>query len=138
MAKFVLKQASVVVNSVDLSDHVDQVTINIKYNSVDATVMSTSGFTQALQGMGDASVTVDFFQDFAAGNVDATLWPLASAGTTFTISIKPTQAAVSATNPRYDMTAMILSYAPVDGKVGDASKTSVDFSNASTAGLTRN
>ena len=42
-------------------------------------------------GMGEATITLDFFQDFALAKVDATLWPLI--GTTFPVTVKPTSAA---------------------------------------------
>ncbi|MES2866730.1 MAG: hypothetical protein V4703_08210, partial [Actinomycetota bacterium] len=74
----------------------------------------------------------------AAGEVDATLWPLAIAYTTFAVAIKPTSAAISATNPEYQLaTGHLLSYSPMDGKIGEASKTTVEFVNAGNTGLVR-
>lgn len=137
MGKFVLKNPTVVMNGVDLSDHCSQVAVSTTFNSVDVT--SFGGlYNQIIQGMGDAKLTFTFFQDFASGSVDATLWPLSQSGTPFLCSIKPTNAATSATNPRYDMTGVLLSYNPVDGSVGAASSTAVEVDNASQTGLTRN
>ena len=137
MAKFVLKSATVTVNAVDLTAHISSVTIETTADEVDVTAFGST-YREILQGMGDATITLDFFQDFAASKVDATLWPLASAGTTFPVTVKPTSASVSSTNPRYDMTGVILTYNPIDGAVGDASTTSVTIRNASSTGLTRN
>ena len=137
MAKFVLKSATVTVNAVDLSDHISKVTIETNHNEVDVTAFGST-YREILQGIGDATITLSFFQDFAAAKVDATLWPLADGGTTFPVTVKPTSAAVSSTNPRYDMTGIILSYHPIDGAVGDASATDVTIRNAAQAGLTRN
>ncbi len=137
MSKFVLKNPTVVINGVDLSDHCSKATIATTFNSVDVTSFGAT-YNAIIQGMGDAKITLDFFQDFAAGSVDATLWPLSQSGGTFLVSIKPTNAVVGTTNPRYDMTGVLLSYNPVDGAVGAASATSVEIPNAGTAGLTRN
>ncbi len=81
--------------------------------------------------------TVDFFQDFSAGKVDATLYPLSQSGGTFLFKAKAGSAAVSSTNPMYSMTARVFSYAPISGDVGAASTTSVQFRNGGAAGLTR-
>lgn len=137
MGKFVLKNPVVTVNGVDLSDHCSHVTIETTFDDVDVTSFGAT-FKSVIQGLGDARLTLSLFQDFAAGSVDATLWPLVSAGTTFPVTVKPTAAAVSATNPRYDMTGVLLSYNPLDGDMGEASTTDVEIPNASQTGLTRN
>jgi hypothetical protein len=137
MAKFVLKNASVVINAVDLSDHCSKVTIETSFDSVDVTSFGAT-YKSIVQGMGDATMTFTFFQDYAAGSVDATLWPLSQSGNTFLCSVKPVNTTTSTTNPRYDMTGVLLSYNPLDGGVGDASSTDVSVPNASQAGLTRN
>lgn len=105
------------------------------YDSVDVTAFGST-YKEILSGLGDAKITLAFFQDFAAAKVDATLWPLV--GTTFPVTVKPTSAAVSTTNPRYDMTGTLLSYAPIAGAVGAASTTNVEIVNAASTGLTRN
>ena len=112
MAKFVLKSATVTVNSVDLSDHISKVTVETQHQEVDVTSFGDT-YREILSGMGDATITLDFFQDFATAKVDATLWTLADQGTTFPVTVKPTSAAVSSTNPRYDMTGVILQYHPI-------------------------
>lgn len=137
MAKFVLKSAVVTVNAVDISDHVSSVTIETTFDDVDVTAMG-GVYRDIRQGLGDATITLSVFQDFAAGSVDATLFPLSQSGNTFPVTVKPTNAAVGATNPRYDMTGVLLSYNPIDGGVGDASTTDVSIRNASQTGLTRN
>jgi len=137
MAKFVLKNPTVVLNGVDLTDHCSKCTIETSFDNPDVTSFGAV-YKSILQGMGDAKMTFSFFQDFAAGSVDATLWPLSQSGNPFLCSVKPTNAATSATNPRFDMTGVLLTYNPVDGAVGDASSTDVEVDNASQTGLTRN
>lgn len=136
MAKFVLKSAVITVNSVDISDHVSSVTIETTFDEVDMTAFGST-YKELAQGLGDATITLSCFQDFAAGELDATLWPLSQSGASFPVAIKPTSGAISATNPEYQMTAVLLSYNPIDGQVGEASTTDVTLRNAAQTGLVR-
>jgi hypothetical protein len=137
MAKFVIKTPTVSINGVDLSDHCSKVTIETKFDDVDVTSFGAT-YKSIMQGLGDARMTFTFFQDYAAGSVDATLWPLSQSGNTFLCQVKPTNAVVGTTNPRYDMTGVLLTYNPLDGGIGDASSTDVEIPNAAQTGLTRN
>jgi hypothetical protein len=137
MAKFVLKTPIITVNGVDLSDHCSHVTIETTFDDVDMTSFGAV-YKQVAQGLGDAKITLTVFQDFAAGSVDATLWPLSQSGAPFPVTVKPTNAVVGPTNPRYDMTGILLSYNPLDGDVGDASTTDVEIPNGAQTGLVRN
>lgn len=135
MAKHVLKDAVVVVNSVDLSDHVSAVTIEASRPEVDVTAMGAD-YQEFIPGIPDATITVSFFQDFAAGEVHATLQPLSVSDTPFPVAIKPTTAAISATNPEIQMSALLYNYSPLAGDVGSANTMDVTFRNASQTGLT--
>jgi len=126
VAKFVLKDASVVVNSVDLSDHVASVEISMGAEDVATTAMGATGVTR-LPGLRDESITVTWRSDFAAAKVDATLAPLYTGGTPHTVVVKPTSAAVSATNPTYTGTCYLLEFAPIAGGVGDVADVETTF-----------
>jgi hypothetical protein len=136
MTKFVLKDAFITVDAVDLSDHCSSVTIETTFDEVDVTGFGGT-YKEIIQGMGDATITLNIFQDFAAASVDATLWPLSQSGETFVVVVRPTSAAVSATNPQYNMTGVLLNYNPLAGGVGEASATDVSIRNSSQTGLTR-
>lgn len=136
MAIFVISNPVVTINAVDLSDHISSVTISTEREEVDVTAFGATSKT-TLAGLGDATMEMEAFQDFAAGEVDATLWPLSSTTTPFTVSVKHTSAATSATNPLYSMSALLFSYSPMDGSMGEASTTTLTFRNAAQAGLTR-
>lgn len=135
MSKFVLKDASIVVNSVNLSDHADSVTIESTFDVVEVNSFGTSNYKQKLQALGDATITVHFYQDFAGGSVNATLWPLSQSGASFPVVVKPTSAAVSATNPTFTMTAILASFNPLDGAIGDPSGTDATFENSGATGI---
>ncbi len=134
MAKVVLLDARVTLNGVTVSDHVSSVTVETSKDEVDVTSMGAT-FRQLLAGIGDATVTLSVFQDFAGGSIHATVWPLYSAGTTFPVTVRPTSAAESATNPTMTMTGIILSYNPLAGSVGDASTTDITIRNAAQTGV---
>jgi len=136
MAITVLTNAMVLVNGVDLSDHASKVATEDNRDSVDVTAMGATN--KAIQkGLGDAKITIDFFQDFAAGKVHATLQPLIGSSTPVAVEVRPTNAARSATNPAILLSgALLMNYSGLDGKVGDASEISAEFVNASQSGMT--
>lgn len=136
MAIFVVQNPVVTVNGVDLSDHCQSVTITTERDEVEATAFGATNKV-TLAGLGDATMECEFQADFAAGKTDATLWPLSSSTTPFTVSVKSTSAATSTTNPLFSMSALLFSYSPIDGSMGDLSTTTVTFKNASQAGITR-
>jgi hypothetical protein len=134
VSQIVLTDASVEVNSVDLSDHVTQVVLNYEVDAVEVTAMS-DGAHKFTGGLTNVSATIDFQQDFDAASVDATIEPLV--GTTTTVIIKPTSAAVGATNPSYTLTdTYVASHTPLNASVGDLSTTSVEFQGGTLARAT--
>lgn len=134
MAKIVLRDASITVNGVDLSNHASKVTIVTEFDDVDFTSFGAT-LKEHGKGLGDGHIDVDFYQDFAAASVNATLWPISQASTTVPVVVKPTSAAASSTNPSYTMQGLLMNYSPLDGSVGDASATSVTFQNGSPTGI---
>lgn len=116
MATQVLNDAFVSINGVDLSDWVQNVSLNYEAEMLDQTAMGDTT-RKNIGGLKNWSVDLEFKQDFAAASVDATLFPLV--GTTFTVIVRPTSAAVSATNPNYTGTGILESYSPIDNGVGE-------------------
>lgn len=136
MAITVMTNAQVFVNGVDLSDHASKVTVEDTRDTVDVTAFGAT--SKAIQkGLGDAKITVDFFQDFAAGKVHATLSPLIASTTPFAVEVRPVNGARSTTNPASLLTgALLMNYNMLDGAVGDATSISAEFVNASQTGMT--
>lgn len=134
MAKIVLTDASVTINSIDLSDTANSVTVNYEVDSVEVTAFGDTGhnFTG---GLNNLSVEIALMQDYAAANVEATVYPLV--GTTTELVIKPTSGAVSATNPSYTVTgAFLAAHTPVAGSVGELSMTTLTFTGGTIAKAT--
>jgi len=124
MAKFVLNDASVTINSVDLSDHVSSVTLEISSDEIMTTAMGET-FQSRTGGLKDGSLSIEFQNDFAASEVDATLWPLL--GTTTAFVIKPKSDAISATNPSYSGNILVNQHIPVGNAVGELATMSVTY-----------
>jgi hypothetical protein len=124
--KQILRDCNIVVNGVNFSDHASSVEINASKDDIDTTSFDGSG-RERKHGLQDNSFVINFQQDFDASEVDATLWPLWNNETEFTVAIKPTTAAISATNPEYSGTCILLEYSPLNGSVGELSETSVTF-----------
>ena len=120
-----MNDASVTVNSVDLSNHVDSVEVAYSYDDVDITAMGATAKAHAL-GLRDDKITVTFLQDYAASSVHATRSPLVG-NTGFTVVVKPTSGAVSTTNPKFTATCVMMGYTPISGKVGERSENQVEF-----------
>ena len=135
MAISVLTNAMVLINGVDLSDHVSKVTLTDSRSSVDITAMGATSLA-VTKGLGDAKVSLDMFQDFAAAKVHATLQPLIGSTTPVSVEVRPNNAARSATNPAFLMQGLLMTYPMLDGKVGDANAATYEFVNGAQAGVT--
>jgi hypothetical protein len=133
VAKEVLTQASVLVNSVDLSNNASSVEMEDTAEEVEVTGFSVNDYREFIPGLKDGNITVTFFNDHAAGSVADTLQPLYTSGGTFPLRIKPDISGTVA----YTMTARLYSNPLLAGGVGEANTVDVTFRNAGTAGITR-
>lgn len=127
MARIVLTDAKVTINSVNLSDHIASVTISTSDDIVETTAFGSTSKTR-VAGLRDNSVTLEFHQDFASSNVEATINGTTSlVGTATTIAILPTSSAASATNPSYTFSALVSEWTPLNGGIGELSTVSVTW-----------
>lgn len=132
MAVQVLKDAVITINSVDLSDKANSVTLTYEAEQIDVTSFDGSGARKFAAGLVNMSLEVSFMQDFAATEVEATVYGLV--GTTTNVTVKPTSAAVSSTNPLYTITgAYLASHTPVAGAVGELAMTTLVFTGGTLA-----
>lgn len=137
MAKVVGTNIQVLVNSVDISNHVSGVDIEGVRDEVDVTSMGDVN-KEIVLGLGDVTFTVTVFNDYAVGNIDSQMFALWQTNTPFTVEIRPNASARSASNPGYTMSALLPGYHPINGSVGDAITSDLVFRNAAQAGLARN
>jgi hypothetical protein len=124
MAAIVLTNADITVNGVVLSDRANSVTLTYEIEAVETTAFGTNrAFVGGLQNI---AIEVEFMQDFAASEVEATIFPVV--GTQTTVTVRPSAAATSTTNPLYTVSGTYLaSHTPVAAGVGELSMTSLSF-----------
>jgi hypothetical protein len=124
MAKFYAQDYKITVGTTNLSSTINSVTLDITTDEVETTAFGSTYRTR-IGGLKDASVSLDFMQDFAAGSVDALLFPLM--GSTVAIKIAPTSGTVTATNPEYRFDALVTQYQPFAGSIGDIASLSISW-----------
>jgi hypothetical protein len=124
MARIVLTDVKLVVNGVNLSDHCASVSLSRSDDVIETSAFSSTAAKTRVAGLQDNSVTLEFHQDFAAANVEATIYPLL--GSTTTILVSPTST-VSATSPSYSFTALVSEWTPLNGGVGELATASVTW-----------
>ena len=135
MAVFLNNKVGVKINSVDLSDHVTAATLNRSFDELEVTAMGDGGH-KFVKGLEAASVTIDFLNDTATGEVLATLQ--AAWGTNVTVVLiqdTTSPVTVSATNPLYTMTCLINNTTDINGAVGDIGMQSLTFNVSGTVAV---
>lgn len=136
MAKLVLVNAGVIVNSVNISDHVSEVSIESSRAEVDVTSMGDTAM-EILLGLKDVTITVTVFNDYAVASIDSQMFALHNTNTPFPVEIRPDNSARSTSNPGYTITALLPAYNPLVGAVGAAVTSPLTFRNAAQVGLQR-
>jgi hypothetical protein len=87
-----------------------------------------------VKGLEASSITIDLLNDTATSEVLQTLQ--AVWGTNTTITVKQTNAVVSATNPLYTMTCLINNTTDINGSVADIAMQSLTFNVSGTIAVT--
>jgi hypothetical protein len=128
LPKFVATQYNIKINGADFTSSIAAVTFDTSAAEVETTAFGDS-FVQRIGGLKDASVSLDFHQDFGAASVDATLFPLL--GSQATVTVIPQGSVVSATNPSYTGVFLVTEYQPFASSVGDLATLSVSWPLAS-------
>ena len=126
MARIVLTDAKITINSVNLSEYCTSVTLNTTTDVVETTAFSSTAAKTRIAGLKDNSVTLEFAQDYGTSLVEATIYPLL--GTTTTVVVSPTSTSPgTAANPSYTFTALVSEWQPLSGAVGELATASVTW-----------
>ena len=125
MARIVLTNAYISVGGVDLSDLVASVTLNETFDIVETTAFSSTAAKTRVAGLEDNSITLEFHQDYATGEVEQTIYPLL--GQAAAVIVKPNGSTTSAFNPSYTCSAIISEWTPINGSVGELATASVTW-----------
>ena len=113
MAKFVMKNALITINGVDLSDHVAEITVETRQPEVDTSAFGT-GWRTFVSGLKEGTVTLSLHSDYVASNVNATIGPLLGSYATVVASGTLGGQATSGTAVAY-----VNSLQPIGGAIGD-------------------
>jgi len=129
MARIVLTDASVVINGINLSEFITSVALSTSDDVVETTGMGSGGARTRVGGLADNSVTFEFNQDFATSGPEVTINAVGSSlvGTVTTCVVKPTSAAVSASNPSFSFSAVVAEWQVLSGAVGELSTISATW-----------
>ena len=131
MAVFLNNTVGFKIGTVDLSDHVKQITINQKFDELEVTAIGDTGH-KFVKGLESSSITVSFLNDDATtptASVLATLESLYGQSATFkAVQIASAgTATVSASNKLYSGLILINNLTPINGAVGDISTQDITF-----------
>ena len=125
MAVMLNNKVGIKINSVDLSDHVTNVSLNRNFDELEVTAMGDTSH-KFVKGLEASTLQLDFLSDEAAASVNATL--SAAWGTTVTFALlQDKSSAVSATNPLITGSILVNKTQDVNGATGDIAKQSITF-----------
>jgi predicted secreted protein len=125
MAKFVATDFNITLNGGTVSPNVNSAELNLEAEDIETTAFGSSGWRTRIAGLKNASVTLNFMQDFGAGAIDELLYPLF--GSFATVVIRPFSTSISATNPAYTAVALVTEYQPFASSTGDLAQFSVTW-----------
>jgi hypothetical protein len=131
MAIFLNNDVFLTISAVDLSDHVESITINRQFDELETTAMGAAGHT-FVKGLEASSITINFYNDTATGKVLQTLQAAWGANVTVVTRQVKTGGYVALTNPTYTMTCLINKTTDINGKVSDLSMQSVTWNVSGT------
>ena len=132
--KMVLKSAQLVLNSVDLSQWVTQISLTVGRALLQSPVLGEETNT-AVAGLREFSGQISFNQAFVASGVDETLAAIDEAGAPVMLELTSQAGApISPTNPKYQCMVAIGQYQPFAGSnVGQILGASCSFQAAADA-----
>jgi len=130
MPRLVLNNAYVLFASNDISEFVTQIELKTSVDTIDTTQIGAQSRTRQA-GVFDNSVTFQFNQDYADNAlerlVNGTSMANTTVGTAVAMQIRPVNAAVSASNPKYTFNAVITEWQSVSGELGNLSTVQVSW-----------
>lgn len=124
MPKLVLTNPRVILDGFDISDHVASISFGTVYDLVEVTQVGDIA-KKMVAGLEDNSLSLEIQQDFGASQVESVIYP--NRGLRVNCSVRPVNAARSATNPQYDFQVLISEWTPLSGSVGSLATVTVNW-----------
>lgn len=126
MSKFVVTATTVTVDGTDVSSSCARAELSINASEVETTDFGSGGFVEVIGGLKSGTVSLDFHQDFGAAAVSTLFQDLV--GTVVPITLVAGNGTAAGTDtPLYSCNALVTSFSPVAGAVGDLATFSVSF-----------
>ena len=120
-----LSNPVVTINSVDLTDQCSSAVLTRVIEALESTAFGSSSRVYT-SGLENNTLTVTLYNSYAVSETYATLKTLV--GTQITVTIKPTSAATSATNPVHTLTGTYLETLPlINGQLGALDTIDITF-----------
>ncbi len=126
MAKFVVTATNVTMGGEDISTACARAELVINAAEVETTDFGSGGFTEVIGGLKSGTLSLDFHQDFGTDAVSTLFLDTVGTVVVFTL-IAGNGTTASTTTPLYTVSALITSFTPVSGAVGDLGTFSVSF-----------
>lgn len=124
MAVYSMTATRVEIAGTNFSDHGVSADLSIDVNTLETSNFASAGWTEMIAGMKSATVNLTFNDDFAASNVDATIWTNLGAGVA--VKLRPVNTTTTATNPEFQFTAIVTQHR-FGGGVGALAQKSVSW-----------
>ncbi|MFF2331825.1 MULTISPECIES: hypothetical protein [unclassified Streptomyces] len=125
MPKMVLTAEYLALNGVDLSEYTRKAELSVEVEEKDVTNYASLGWKELLGGLKSGELGCEFLQDYAATRIDSIMWPLL--GSVVSFEVRPTNAVVGTSNPKYTGSVLIKEWKPIEGGVGDEATSSASF-----------
>ena len=101
-----------------------QISLSTSYDVIDTTGLGAIGAARTRQaGLADNLLSIEFNQDYADNAleelINGTSLATSTVGVAVAMEIRPVNAAVSASNPKFTFNALIAEWQPLSGAVGE-------------------
>lgn len=130
MAKHILYNAVITINSVTLTDRARKVTYRVGTNKQPGAAMGEAQDYSIPGTLLVQPIQVEYYQDYASSNVYITHRTIWDARSSVVLTVKADSAADSATNPNFTITVFISDMDYVNGSRGDVHVNSVTYEPA--------
>ena len=133
MAKFAATDVYVLLNGQNISDWCFSVDLPDSKNQIDVSGFNSTGSMEFVPGQRDQSITLGVLQDFGSTQIHSLLNPLYTGNTVFSIEVRPTSGARSATNPWFGGSAQLYEYDGLNAQLNSRAEIQLVIRPASNA-----
>jgi hypothetical protein len=137
MSAYALIDCRVEINAVVASAFCTGVTLPMEYEALEDTAFGDVARSR-VAGLADSTLSGQFNQDHAASATDVTLYTAHATRAPVVVKVRPTTAAISATNPEYVGSYLPNQHNPFGNNVGELAKTQISWPLSDPDGIARN